>query len=260
MKLNTLIEDLISRSPTGELSEVRGSLSQITPSAGSVLILEAVSKHIEREGHAITNTVIFHETKTAESGKFIDYQTNEAYNLSGLNLELIDRENVPSDWTRPSYFEDLAKALNVYGARHYPNSFKFNIYPYDDKLKIIIISEKADASNFFSGKWRSIYTVDNSNIYGDVDIDIHYYEDGNVRFRLSEEVDGLLKQVSGQEIVSFIERTENQLVLQTVKLFEDLNQNHFKHLRRLLPVTKSKINWGKAIGNYRLGSNVANRR
>lgn len=38
--------------------------------------------------------------------------------------------------------------------------------------------------------------------------------------------------------------------------FVGLNEGPFKALRRQLPVTRSKMNWGKAMGNYRLGKGM----
>lgn len=88
-------------------------------------------------------------------------------------------------------------------------------------------------------------------------MDIHYYEEGNVRLNFSEEIS---ENVSNDKnLVKIIENIEHKLSLKVIESFNELNQRTFKNLRRLLPITRSKINWGNAIGNYRLGSDVINK-
>ena len=64
---------------------------------------------------------------------------------------------------------------------------------------------------------------------------------------------------NASRIVNFINEQENATMVKIIEQFNNLNQKSFKNLRRLLPVTRSKINWGSAIGNYRLGSDVINK-
>lgn len=110
--------------------------------------------------------------------------------------------------------------------------------------------------------WKSVYSVDGSGkIDGNVKLDIHYYEDGNVRLDFDEATEfASLGEVSASAIVNYINKAENDATLKILEDFTLLNQKYFKNLRRLLPVTKSKINWGKAIGAYRLGSDVVNKK
>ena len=87
----------------------------------------------------------------------------------------------------------------------------------------------------------------------DRDIDVHYFEDGNVAFKFHKDIE---VQEAVNPIVA-IKSQENEIEREMGSSFAALNERDFKSLRRRLPVTRSKINWGKGIGTYRLGKNTA---
>lgn len=86
---------------------------------------------------------------------------------------------------------------------------------------------------------------------GSIKVDVHYYEDGNVRLLTEKPV-----QISGvddraQEIVKQIARVEKKYQEDLNKAFSNLSEGAFKGLRRQLPVTRQKVEWEK-IGGYRV--------
>lgn len=259
MQLRETIEQLVATAPDGELQQVKESILRLVPSANSLLINSVVAQHLEKAGYANPEVVISEITKDPVSGKFVDYQSGFKYNLDFSSLEPVDREKYISEVDRPSYYELLVELLAAYSHRHYPSSCKFDVLPTADAVHVLIISEIIEPDNFLSGSWKCRYTFRNQKVEAKLNADIHYYEDGNVRLHFEDKVSQSIRDESPEEMIDFIKSTEDQITLHIVKQFDDLNQNHFKHLRRLLPVTKSKVNWGKAIGNYKLGSNVANR-
>ncbi len=100
--------------------------------------------------------------------------------------------------------------------------------------------------NYWTGSWRSKYDLQTGK--GEINIDVHYYEDGNVRLQTLQNV-----EIDISSPISSIKQVETKIQLSLNKQFANLNEAVFKQLRRQLPVTRSKINWGKAIGNYKLG-------
>lgn len=89
-------------------------------------------------------------------------------------------------------------------------------------------------------------------ISGSIEIDVHYFEDGNVRLKTRKEI-GVVDAKSPLIVVNRIAQAESKYQEDVNRAFVGLNENEFKALRRQLPVTRSKMNWGKAIGTYRLG-------
>lgn len=258
MQLDTLIKDLVSTAPPSEIRRVNADLSTIVPRDGNSIVDREIAEYLEFQGHATESSICSKFLKEPETGKFIDYKAKQKFYYDFGKEKASDFESYkPED--RPSYYEDLVDLLDTYSKGHYPSKYQYNVTPLADKVQIFILSEKSEPSNFYSGRWKSTFTIEGSKIHAEIGTDIHYYEEGNVRLHYSDSFDENLTSVSAKAIAEIIRRTEDRLTLQIVQQFDELNKNHFKHLRRLLPVTKSKVNWGKAIGNYKLGSNVAER-
>lgn len=120
---------------------------------------------------------------------------------------------------------------------------------------IILISTRNNPSNFYNGNWKSeyIYDIDSTELTGTIDVHVHYYEDGNVSFRSNKEVE----IIKTKDVVKTIQEIEKDFEDRLDVSFSELNEKKFKTLRRRLPITRSKVNWGKAIGTYRLGKDAA---
>ena len=108
-----------------------------------------------------------------------------------------------------------------------------------------------------TGRWRNTYIIDPaSSITGTIKVDVHYYEDGNVRLATKKEVDlNLSSSSSAREIVRQIGQVEKAYQEELNKGFASLSEGAFKGLRRQLPVTRQKMDWDKIAG-YRMGQDI----
>jgi hypothetical protein len=88
---------------------------------------------------------------------------------------------------------------------------------------------------------------------GSIKVDVHYYEDGNVRLLTTKPISASLSSASGSSIIREITVAEKKYQEEINKGFNNLSEGAFKGLRRQLPVTRQKIEWDKIAG-YRLGS------
>ena len=91
---------------------------------------------------------------------------------------------------------------------------------------------------------------------GTIKVDVHYYEDGNVRLLTTKPVQASLTSGSAAEIVKSIAGIERKYQEELNRAFGALSEGAFKTLRRQLPITRQKIDWDK-IGGYRLGQGRA---
>lgn len=91
---------------------------------------------------------------------------------------------------------------------------------------------------------------------GTIAVDVHYYEDGNVRLTNSKTVEFAFKHGLPNSIAKNIAMAERSYQEELNRTFGGLSDGPFKNLRRQLPVTRSKIEWGKSIGSYRLGQDI----
>jgi len=109
-------------------------------------------------------------------------------------------------------------------------------------------------NNFWSGRWRSLYTFKPSggSLSGSIKVDVHYFEDGNVRMLTKKPVSTSVSSSSASDIVRQIAQTEKKYQEDLNRAFTNLNEGAFKGLRRQLPVTRQKVEWEK-ISGYRVG-------
>lgn len=107
-----------------------------------------------------------------------------------------------------------------------------------------------------NGRWRSLYLYDPSSetLEGSVKVDVHYYEDGNVRLLTSRPTHTGVSG-TGAGIVKEISNSEKKYQEELNRGFTSLSEGAFKGLRRQLPVTRQKIEWDK-ITSYRLGQDI----
>ncbi|KAF5134478.1 F-actin-capping protein subunit alpha [Metarhizium anisopliae] len=178
---------------------------------------------------------------------------------SGKSLELIARST------------STLKGLSAYVKEHFPNA-SYGAYPIesDSKVAIIIVANKYSPNNFWyelnaiddvpispNGRWRSQYVFDpaSGSLEGSIKVDVHYYEDGNVRLLTNKPVTASITSRTGAGIAKEISATERKYQEELNKGFVNLSENAFKSLRRQLPVTRQKIAWDKVM-SYRLGQDI----
>lgn len=278
INLNELVDSLIQSAPPAELKQVSQSLSSLTKgtstSSTNSLIQDSIEQYAQENIISIDNIIISKYNKDENSSKYIDYVNNKLFNVDWQNQKIIDVESYhDNNNKRGSNYDELIQKLSQYGDDYYPSNFAFTVIPEsEDQLRVIIIGQRANHDNFYTGQWKSNYLITEQGIKGNIDLNIHYFEDGNVRLKFNESINSsnnnnnsstlqsgnLINNAS--RIVNFINEQENATMVKIIEQFNNLNQKSFKNLRRLLPVTRSKINWGSAIGNYRLGSDVVNKK
>jgi capping protein alpha len=152
--------------------------------------------------------------------------------------------------------KSLYKSLTPHAREHYPAG-TIGIYPHasDSSIAILTVSSKYSPSNFWNGRWRSSYTLSPSSgtLTGTIQVDVHYYEDGNVRLLTSKKLDLKVgSDPSAMEVIKSIAAAERKYQEELNRGFAGLSEGAFKGLRRQLPVTRQKVEWEK-VGSYRVG-------
>jgi len=132
-------------------------------------------------------------------------------------------------------------------------------------LTVCISSCLFNSSNFYNGRWRSVWSVKiasgKAELEGNIRINVHYYEDGNVQLNsnFSKKKDGLaakdpnaLADAVTKAIADFEGEFQNNIDLS----YEKMNNTTFKALRRALPISGQKIKWEK-IAHYTIGGEIS---
>lgn len=83
---------------------------------------------------------------------------------------------------------------------------------------------------------------------GSIKIVNHYFEQGNIQFKLDKNYDSPISgSASGdisQSVVAHIAKLEEEYQAGLEDMYEEISENHMKSLRRLLPVTGKNFDWG----------------
>lgn len=110
-----------------------------------------------------------------------------------------------------------------------------------------------------NGRYRAIYHVpiSSTTITGNIHVNVHYYEDGNVSLNTSKPVSiSAPSSPTPDAIVKRIAAAERDQQAELNDAFGRLAEGAFKGLRRQLPVTRQKVEWEK-VGGYRLGQDIS---
>ncbi|KAH3670978.1 hypothetical protein OGAPHI_000689 [Ogataea philodendri] len=195
-------------------------------------------------------------SKYNKSGaKFYDPSLDLTFDYDFDALKVIDVETgrAPLSSQLAKYNEQLAE----YCSQHYPTFYKSVVVEDEtdsDIFYFIIVDENLNDGNFYNGRWQSFYKYNSSTneLAGEIRVKIHYYEDGNIVLNSGTKVN----EKAGASVVDTIAKAENKYEIAVLNKFAKLNDDLFKNLRRQLPINRSKVRWGDAIGNYKLGQDV----
>ncbi|WRT67310.1 uncharacterized protein IL334_004279 [Kwoniella shivajii] len=135
------------------------------------------------------------------------------------------------------------------------------------KYTLEIVGNKYNPNNFWTGRWRTRWVVDKASdtVDGDINVDVHYYEQGNVQLATKHTASFPLpaEELGGQsvasQIVTIISKIETAYHLELNDVYGELGEKAFRALRRALPITRQKMDWEKVTG-YSLGSDLTKSR
>lgn len=257
-KFESIVQSLIDNTPSGEVQEVYKDLKTITGDRADDVILDAIAQYNIKNFIPVRvdgKSVIISEFNK-EGAKFFDPVSSSLFSVDHLNRVGLDVE--PCQKTLSESQKSIYDDLKTYASKNFAGDVSYAVYSSgnaQDEVIIALVSTKYSPGNFWNGHWRSIYSYNphTNNLKGTLDIDVHYFEDGNVAFKFHKDIE---VQEAVNPIVA-IKSQENEIEREMGSSFAALNERDFKSLRRRLPVTRSKINWGKGIGTYRLGKNTA---
>lgn len=134
-------------------------------------------------------------------------------------------------------------------------------------ITICLSSAKFNPNNFWNGRWRSVWTCvvngSKASLSGNIKINVHYYEDGNVQLNTettkTASVNGSDPASLAKAALQQIKKIESDFHASLEHSYQTMSETTFKALRRVLPITRCKIDWNK-IKNYRIGNDAASSR
>jgi capping protein alpha len=200
--------------------------------------------------------------------RFLDPRSNTSFVFDHLTLEASDPQPFEPDAEHEPFRAALEGGTLSYLKAHFPDGVTTVLSPTESSSHYIIqvVANKYNPTNFWSGRWRSEYTVDltQNQIGGRILINIHYYEQGNVQlstmhavsFTIPPAIVSSPDTTKAAKILALIEDEERKYQISLNETYQEMKEKTFKGLRRALPLTRQKIDWDKVTG-YRLGAELS---
>lgn len=97
-----------------------------------------------------------------------------------------------------------------------------------------IVGNRYSPTNFWTGRWRTRWVVDteSSTVNGKINVDVHYYEQGNVQLNTSHEASFPVPEKEGaalsSAIVTTIAKIEMEYQLELGEVYADLGDRAFR--------------------------------
>ncbi|KAI0518091.1 putative F-actin-capping protein [Xylaria bambusicola] len=205
-----------------------------------------------------SQSVVISTHNSLGDGRYFDPESASSFAFDHATQKASDVQSYVLEGPQAELVKSTLKSLSAYVQEHY-SSASYGVYPIenDTKVAIIIVSNKYSPNNFWNGRWRSLYIFNPSSgsLEGSIKVDVHYYEDGNVRLLTNKPITSSVSSDTGAGISKEIAAGEKKYQEELNRGFTNLSEGAFKGLRRQLPVTRQKIEWDK-VASYRVGQDI----
>mmetsp|Transcript_6863 Transcript_6863/g.8894 ORF Transcript_6863/g.8894 Transcript_6863/m.8894 type:complete len:239 (+) Transcript_6863:111-827(+) len=144
-----------------------------------------------------------------------------------------------------------------YGGDHKPTKYRYVVLNGDKAgaLKLFTYAELLEPHKSQSGYWASEFTFDGSSKWqGSLLMHVHYYEgsENNVQYRATRTVPATTFQgtpMDAKGMVGNMRKAVNALHSHLIDISDTAVQASMKKVRRILPITKTRMKWDDAAQN-----------
>ncbi|KAK3705707.1 F-actin-capping protein subunit alpha [Vermiconidia calcicola] len=257
------VASFVESAPPGELSNVVADIKALASSETQSLE-PAFKKYNEEQYTTVklpggSETVLVSKYNSLGDTRYFDTASQTSFDVDHASQKASNPQQHPLDSRNADLIRSLQKSFSTATAEHFPAS-TIGVFPAesDSAIAILLVASKYSPQNFWNGRWRSTYLLDplSKSLQGTIKVDVHYYEDGNVRMNTTKKVEIGSGASSADAVVREIAKAENKYQEELNRAFTALAEGSFKGLRRQLPVTRQRVEWEK-ISGYRLGQDVA---
>ncbi|KAG9033802.1 F-actin-capping protein subunit alpha [Tulasnella sp. JGI-2019a] len=205
-------------------------------------------------------------TETGELQWFLDPRSKTKLCFNHSDLSVSQTKEVEVDENAEPFRASLEAAVLTYIHDHFHDGVASVYSSSSNVFTVVIVANKYNPANFWSGRWRARYKVDIEEglVSGKILINVHYYEQGNVQLQTTHtpslSVGGPhplpATSQTAAKLLKLIEQQDGEYQQSLVGVYSDMSEKTFKGLRRALPMTRSKMDWDKVLG-YKLGAEIS---
>ncbi len=218
---------ILQSAAPGQFDDIVAQLGRLGASFGNLEILKQAHQHAQGIG-STTNSSLSNPLATELKDKLLKYHQRAFSGVTGRGGNSTKKVTIRV-WLLP-------------GAS-------------DSQFQICSFAEKLDLQNMQTGFWKSTWTVTTTTktqaeLQGSIEVHTYSYEDGNTQLQLSKTFSPeIVQEMKSDQDVSLangitfkIADWEHQ-VLGILKGLHELTAESLKTIRRVLPITKTKMNW-----------------
>lgn len=266
-----IVTGFLLNSPPGEFMEVvtdvRALLSKeslLNQSAPRVFREYNTEQMLQVESPGHDHKVLITKYGEVSDGEFLDPRGNQVITFDHIKQEVLSQRPISNELD--SGLEPLRKAFDKaaadYATQHYPSGTS-TTYAKDGQIIVCISSARFNPNNFWNGRWRVVWTYQGGTLTAHFKIIVHYYEDGNVQLTVNTTQavsvpDTGKPDDTAANAFKAIAKAEQTYQQSVESGYSAMGETTFKALRRALPITRTKIDWGK-IKSAKLGGEMMNK-
>lgn len=276
-ELVQIAKNFLLNSPPGEFMDVVTDVRALIPSE-QLLNNHAAETFRDYNTEQMIQVLPPHQkhqvliTKHGEVGEseYLDPRGNQVVIFDHIRQEVTSTRPIDGELEsdvepfRAAFDDEAVKYVN----EHYPagaatvyGKKKGNQF----QVIVAISSSKFNPNNFWNGRWRSTWQITFSptggqaTIDGKLQVNVHYYEEGNVQ--LNNTVEKHLQSAGGDPSATAVNamkaiiKAEQAFHSALDASYTTMGDTTFKALRRALPITRMKIDWNK-IRTYKIGADL----
>jgi capping protein alpha len=273
-----IVTSFLLNSPPGEFMEVvtdvRGLLSDeslLNTSAPATFREYNTDQMLEVQSPGNSHKVLITKAGEVNPGEYLDPRGNQVITFDHIRQEATGSRPVGNelDHDVEPFRAAFDQAAAAYTAEHYQCGTS-TVYGKKEGgqnvITICLSSYKFNPTNYWNGRWRSQWTCKFSSgggqiqLNGIVRVNVHYYEDGNVQLTTDTPKNATVQggnnpAAIADAAVKAIKKVEQDYHAKIEQSYATLSDTTFKALRRILPITRTKIEWPK-IQNYKVGGDL----
>lgn len=209
---------------------------------------------IERREFIAKSRVICHELSQTGENQYQDPSTGKTHTVDHKTQEITASEE-PEGHDDSPLREALDSALQEYCQAHYLDeqyaSNSCNVYVTDGGDHVCVISAaNTSLNNFWTGNWVSEYTLSGDTVTGNIKLQCHYYEKGNVQLNsdtsCNETIAAGDEKATAKAVVAVIKKFENEFQTKLKNYFATSGEA-FKKVRRGLTIHATKFDWRVSV-------------